>query len=213
MRCDTLKVTCIDGQTMTRFPRLASSALLFSSLAMFVAVPAFADDAEDQAAAAEASEKAESAKAAKRAAPPASIPGAEGGDDEAGEGGGHPNKDVEPTVALFEAINRGSVSAAREAINRGADLNGHNILGQTPLDMSIDLNRNPITFLLLSLRNSSSIQSGDSAGTVTTSNLHVGGGGSADVGADVEEKAHDPRYDRTGGAAQPSIGFLGFGGS
>jgi hypothetical protein len=30
---------------------------------------------------------------------------------------------------------------------------------------------------------------------------------------DTKSKTHDPRYDRTGGAAQPSIGFLGFGGS
>lgn len=197
---------------MTRFPRLVSSALLFSSLAMLVAVPAFADDAEEQAAAAESAEKSESAKAAKHAAPPTAIPGADGGDDEAGEGGGHPNKDIEPTVALFEAINRGSVSSARDAINRGADLNGHNILGQTPLDMSIDLNRNPITFLLLSLRNSSNTQGSDSLGTVSTSNLHVGSSG-ADEGEDTASKAHDQRYDRTGGAAQPSIGFLGFGGS
>ncbi|CEF55451.1 ankyrin repeat domain-containing protein [Acetobacter ghanensis] len=197
---------------MTRFSRLVSSALLFSSLATFVAVPALADEAEEQAAAAEAAEKSESSKAAKRAAPPTAIPGAEGGDDEAGEGGGHPNKDVEPTVALFEAINRGSVSSARDAINRGADLNGRNILGQTPLDMSIDLNRNPITFLLLSLRNSTSIQGGDSLGSVTTSGLHVGGG-SADIGEEPADKAHDPHYDRTGGTAQPAIGFLGFGGS
>ena len=197
---------------MTRFPRLVSSALLFSSLAMLVAVPAFADEAEDQAAASESAEKAESAKAAKRAAPPTAIPGAEGGDDEAGEGGGHPNKDVDPTVALFQAINRGSVSSARDAINRGADLNGHNILGQTPLDMSIDLNRNPITFLLLSLRNSSNTPGHDSMGTVSTSELHVSGGGS-DFEDNAKSKAHDPRYDRTGGAAQPSIGFLGFGGS
>lgn len=198
---------------MTRFPRLVSSALLFSSLAMLVAVPAFADEAEDQAAASESAEKSESAKAAKRAAPPTAIPGAEGGDDEAGEGGGHPNKDLEPTVALFEAINRGSVSSARDAINRGADLNGHNILGQTPLDMSIDLNRNPITFLLLSLRNSSNIQGNDSAGAVSTSDLHISSGGSGSDEDDTKSKAHDPRYDRTGGAAQPSIGFLGFGGS
>lgn len=196
---------------MTRFPRLVSSALLFSSLASFVAVPAFADEAEEQAAAAEAAEKSESAKAAKRAAPPTAIPGAEGGDDEAGEGGGHPNKDIEPTVALFEAINRGSVSAARDAINRGADLNGHNILGQTPLDMSIDLNRNPITFLILSLRNSTSLQGGGGLGSVSTSDLHMSS--SADVEENTQSKAHDPRYDRTGGAAQPSIGFLGFGGS
>ncbi|MFT8372156.1 MAG: ankyrin repeat domain-containing protein, partial [Acetobacter sp.] len=78
--------------------------------------------------------------------------------------------------------------------------------------MSIDLNRNPITFLLLSLRNSSSMQGSDGVGTVSTSNLHMSSS-SVDVEDDTKNKAHDPRYDHAGGAAQPSIGFLGFGGS
>jgi hypothetical protein len=60
--------------------------------------------------------------------------------------------DLPPTEALFDAINRGDMLAARDAINRGADLNGHNVLGLSPLDLSIDLGRNEITFLLLSLR-------------------------------------------------------------
>ncbi len=63
--------------------------------------------------------------------------------------------DLSPTDALFDAINRGDMASARDAINRGADLAGHNILGMTPVDLSVDLGRNNITFLLLSLRGGS----------------------------------------------------------
>lgn len=62
--------------------------------------------------------------------------------------------DMAPNEALFDAINRGDVAAARDAIGRGADLNATNLLGLTPLELSIDLGRNEISFMLLSLRNS-----------------------------------------------------------
>jgi len=65
----------------------------------------------------------------------------------------HPPLDMEPNEALFDAINRGDIAAARDAISRGADLNGRNILGMSPLELSVDLGRNDISFLLLSLRN------------------------------------------------------------
>ncbi|KDE21109.1 ankyrin [Acetobacter aceti 1023] len=201
--------TCNDGQTMTRFCRLASSALLMGGFACFAATPVWAQGGEE-AEAAEAAKKAEAAQDAKRAAPPTNIPGAAGLDEDDGD---KSNKDVEPTAALFDAINRGSISAAKDAINRGADLHGHNILGQTPLDMSIDLNRNPITFLLLSLR--SPPDSSRSYG----GNMDDGGaepvvsGGINNARYEQEERQQDKRYDSTGGTAQPSIGFLGFGGS
>ena len=57
-----------------------------------------------------------------------------------------------PNEALFDSINRGDVVAAREAIGRGADIHGRNVLGLTPLEQSVDLGRNDISFLLLSLR-------------------------------------------------------------
>ena len=60
--------------------------------------------------------------------------------------------DMPPTEALFDAINRGDTVAAREAIGRGADIHGKNVLGLTPLEQSVDLGRNDISFLLLSLR-------------------------------------------------------------
>lgn len=63
---------------------------------------------------------------------------------------------TDPTEALFDAINRGDIASARDAVDRGADLGGQNVLGMTPLDLSVDLGRNDITFLLLSLRGADS---------------------------------------------------------
>lgn len=90
-------------------------------------------------------------------APPPALPGA-------APSAGNPAPpvrsplDMAPTEALFDAINRADIGAARDAISRGADLNGHNILGMTPMELSVDLGRNDISFLLLSLRQ------GDSGG-------------------------------------------------
>ena len=59
--------------------------------------------------------------------------------------------DLPPTDALFDGINRGDIATVRDAVSRGADLYAHNMLGLSPIDLSIDLSRNDITFLLLSL--------------------------------------------------------------
>lgn len=63
--------------------------------------------------------------------------------------------DMPPTEALFDSINRGDLPGSRDAISRGADLQGTNVLGLTPLELSVDLGRNEISFLLLSLRGGS----------------------------------------------------------
>ncbi len=60
--------------------------------------------------------------------------------------------DMPPTEALFDAINRGDINATKEAIGRGADIHGRNVLGLTPTELAVDLGRNDISFLLLSLR-------------------------------------------------------------
>lgn len=64
--------------------------------------------------------------------------------------------DMPPTEGLFDAINRGDAGAARDAISRGADPEAHNVLGMTPLELSVDLGRNDITFMLMSMRASES---------------------------------------------------------
>ena len=59
---------------------------------------------------------------------------------------------MSPNDALFDAINRGDIAAARDALSRGAELDAHNLLGMTPMELSVDLGRNDISFLLLSYR-------------------------------------------------------------
>jgi len=60
---------------------------------------------------------------------------------------------ADPTTALFAAVNSGDYNAAQDAVSRGADPDAQNALGETPLELSIALNRNSITFMLLSARN------------------------------------------------------------
>ncbi|AOX20230.1 hypothetical protein [Kozakia baliensis] len=170
------------------------------------------DDAEAEQEAEEAQKKAEARRAAKAAAPPSALPGAESSEQDSG----HANADLNPTSALFDAINRGSLGAAKEALNRGADMNGHNVLDQTPLDMSIDLGRNDITFLLLSMRvynPDGRLANTTSHGDIDTDesgNGHLTIKGNSRQNAAVATVA-GPHYDTSGGRPQPDIGFLGFG--
>ena len=90
-------------------------------------------------------------QAAPAPAPAPALPGAQSNPDSVAKA---TNTDLAPTDSLFDAVNRGDIATARDAIGRGADLNAHNVLGLTPLDLSVDLGRNDITFLLLSLRGS-----------------------------------------------------------
>ena len=89
--------------------------------------------------------------AAPKEAPPPALPGAASNSAGAAPATTAPT-DMEPTDALFDAINRGDIAVARDAINRGADINGRNVLGMTPMELSVDLGRNDISFLLLSMR-------------------------------------------------------------
>ncbi|MCG0994141.1 ankyrin repeat domain-containing protein [Acetobacter indonesiensis] len=202
---------------MTRLFRIIPAAMACSSfLALAYPATSWAQSAREQEAQAEAEEaaqKAQAAKDAKRAAPPAAVPGANGIEDDDGE---HANTDMEPTAALFEAINRGSISAAKESVNRGADLNSRNVLGQTPLEMSIDLNRNPITFLLLSLRGADDRPRTDVAAETRSMKME-NGSGHLTIGGSAgrhgkNSVTRDSRYDTSGGRPQPEVGFLGFGG-
>jgi hypothetical protein len=89
-------------------------------------------------------------EAPKRAAPPA-LPGAKT-DPNLVAPATKQATDMNPNDALFDAINRGDLTAARDAVNRGAELNAHNVLGMTPTELAIDLSRNDILFMLLSER-------------------------------------------------------------
>ncbi len=81
---------------------------------------------------------------------PAALPGATGGPARVERGTA--KTDLAPNEALFDAVNRGDLPGAREAVNRGANLSARNILGLTAIELSVDLGRNPITFFLLSVR-------------------------------------------------------------
>jgi hypothetical protein len=88
-------------------------------------------------------------------APPPALPGAASHADQVAPATRAPT-DMSPNDALFDAINRGDIAVARDALNRGAELDAHNLLGMTPMELSVDLGRNDISFLLLSYRGSDS---------------------------------------------------------
>jgi hypothetical protein len=132
--------------------------------------------------------------------------------------------DVPPTEALFDAINRGDLAAARDALNRGADLNGRNVLGMTPIDLSIDLSRNDITFLLLSLRGEAAVsgpppnaaeaavpRSGKKITAARLAPRHGATSPVATASAVVAVSAPAVRYASVPATPDPSRGFLGFG--
>ncbi|MBV8094947.1 MAG: hypothetical protein JOY71_09985 [Acetobacteraceae bacterium] len=85
--------------------------------------------------------------------PPAALPGAQT-DKARVAPPDRPPGEMSPNEALFDGVNRGDIAAVRDAIDRGADLNAQNVLGLTPVELSIDLGRNDISFLLLSFRSS-----------------------------------------------------------
>jgi hypothetical protein len=138
----------------------------------------------------------------------------------------HVAGDMQPTDALFDAINRGDIAGARDALNRGADLNGVNVLGMTPMELSVDLGRNDISFLLLSMRGEDSgrgaraVGRGDSTGgksVKTTAAVR----NAAETRAAARAKAAElpvatrpiaaPKlFANDGGTPLPSVGFLGF---
>jgi hypothetical protein len=127
-----------------------------------------------------------------------------------------PPSEMGPTEALFDAVNRGDSPAAREAVTRGADLDGRNVLSLTPLELAVDLGQNDIAFLLLSLRDADA-PSRTGKGAVKTAAAPP-----APVkqptpvlparAAPAERAAPQRAYPTDGGASVPNAGFLGFGG-
>ncbi len=148
--------------------------------------------------------------------PPSAIPGAVAGTVIPASKNA---ADLDPNAALFDAIDRGDIGSAREALGRGADLNARNVLGQRPIDLSIDLSRNDITFLLLSMRSQNGDQApaADSSGD-DTADADLPPSHSAQVAATTPVEAKGARgaqfastSQASGGTPQPSAGFLGFG--
>ncbi len=153
---------------------------------------------------------------APKTAPPPALPGAESGGS-AAPASRSPN-DMEPTDALFDAINRGDINAARDAISRGADLHGQSVLGMTPLELSVDLGRNDISFMLLSMRGGDDDKARQGAvaqaGAKPVPAKHVkqaAGRPSAKVSVASPAPAQAARlFSGDGGTPNPNAGFLGF---
>ena len=124
--------------------------------------------------------------------------------------------DMQPTDALFDAINRGDMAAARDALNRGADLNGVNILGMTPMELSVDLGRNDISFLLLSMRGEDSGRGARLVGRDPTPRASrpvqpvKSVAPVANTQAVPKPLAKPKLFANDGGTPLPSVGFLGF---
>ncbi len=131
--------------------------------------------------------------------------------------------DMAPNDALFDAINRGDIATARDSLSRGADLNAVNILGMTPMELSVDLGRNDISFLLLSMRGEDSGRGSRSVGRETAAEANpakpaarppaVVAKGRAPARAAVvaaKPTAAAKLFANDGGSALPGAGFLGF---
>ncbi len=139
-----------------------------------------------------------------------------------------PNANLAPTPALFDAINRGDLFAARDAVARGADPDATNVLGLTPLDASVDQGRNDIMFFLLSVRGGrptggpteatqnafrsqpalpqAAARAGRTPRTPTDASAIV----AAPRSSAEALPAGSRLWAGDGGAAKPEVGFLGF---
>ena len=164
---------------------------------------------------------------------PDALPGAKAAKDRVTPAE-RPTGDMEPTDELFDAINRGDISSARDAISRGADLQGHNLLGMSPLELSVDLGRNDITFLILSYRGvegamrghaplqSASADAGKPGHPMTRAERRRAAQEAARARAATTtaaaagtaggnlRRARSTQYASDGGTPVPSAGFLGF---
>jgi hypothetical protein len=161
-----------------------------------------------------------------KVAPPPALPGA-ASNGTAAPASRSPS-DMEPTEALFDAINRGDASGARDAINRGADLHGQNVLGLTPLELAVDLGRNDISFMLLSMRGADDDKARPLSVTQASGGKAAARQATAKpsqakraqqtatqppgkVAAEAPAAAQTARlFSGDGGAPNPNAGFLGF---
>jgi hypothetical protein len=123
--------------------------------------------------------------------------------------------DMSPNEALFDAINRGDIGAVRDAFSRGAELNAQNILGLTPTELAVDLGRNDIALLLLSMRGEEGApkrgaqQAAAKAPAAAPQPTVVKAAARPATPAPVAVPSKVATSD--GGTPNPSAGFLGFG--
>ena len=136
-----------------------------------------------------------------------------------------PNTNLSPNAALFDAIVRGDLPAARDAVGRGANLEARNAIGLTPIDAAVDQGRHEIAFYLLSARDLSRVGPAPDSGPVSLEGPPPRGPSARQQRREAESLlAAQPRgaartpaaprgprlWANDGGTPQPQIGFLGF---
>ena len=134
-----------------------------------------------------------------------------------------PSQNLGPNAALFDAINRGDITAAREAVGRGADIEARNVLGLSPVDAAVDQGRSDILFFLLSVRGSSGSQGAPppveppvAAANPRAPSRRNGQppppapAAERQVPNPVQRVANPHLWAGDGGSPNPAIGFLGF---
>lgn len=168
----------------------------------------------------------DSAQAPAKQEPPPALPGSRA-EPTAVAPASKPALDMPPTEALFDAINRGDLPGAKDALNRGADTGGRNVLGLTPLDLAIDLGRNDITFVLLSMRGAESPRPASPStaaaqGAQRAASRQAAQAQAAQPRAQLRRTRYSSalpqpaaaqaprRFAGDGGAPNPGAGFLGF---
>jgi hypothetical protein len=226
---DAIKVRAMNASALTalRGRRLCASAFCVT-LGVLAASAAWAQIGNGPAGTTGRAGRAQSAPEKPPEPPPDAIPGAK--PREPAAPATRASGDMQPTDALFDAINRGDIASARDALNRGADMNGVNILGMTPMELSVDLGRNDISFLLLSMRGedsgrgsralgrnapspepaSKTAQAGRPGKSVPGKTLPNKTAQAANIPAATKPLATPKLFANDGGTPLPSAGFLGF---
>lgn len=142
----------------------------------------------------------------KPAAPPA-LPGAQSGGASLSA---RIPLDMGPTEAMFDGVNRGDIEAVRDALSRGAELNAHNILGITATELAIDLGRNDIAFLLLSMRGAEKPRRGQRPEPKQAAPKPVRPVAQPQATVTRRDPAPTRTYATNPGTPAPNMGFLGF---
>lgn len=154
-----------------------------------------------------------------REAPPDTLPGAKSRAPVAPAS--KSPADLSPNDAMFDAINRGDIETVKDALSRGARLEARNVLGMTPLELSVDLGRNDISFLLLSMRGEGAFRGSRAASAqpptaerpAPAARQRTAARGTPPPPAAVGSRpVSTPKlFANDGGAPVPNAGFLGFG--
>jgi hypothetical protein len=138
---------------------------------------------------------------------------------------GDPAANLSPNAALFDAITRGDLPAARDAVGRGANLEARNALGLSPIDAAVDQGRHEIAFYLLSARDPGRNMAppeaigrldgpppiGPTAGQDRRDAAALLAAQPRSAARGAPSAPRGPRlWANDGGAPQPQVGFLGF---